>query len=119
MRNVAFICVISTLIMFVARGADAPVLDITGLGANGFDYTQGTYSLGWYFTANKDLNITALGFYDDKKDGIVGNHDVGIYDSVTQTLLVSTTVVPTDPLTGFFRYHTLATPFVLTGGKTY
>lgn len=99
--------------------ADTPVVNITALGANGHDYTQGSYSLGFRFTAKKDLNITALGFYDDLKDGIVGNHDVGIYDVATQQLLVSTTVVPSDPLTGFFRYHTLGTPYVLPGGKDY
>ena len=118
MRTALWVSVLILAFTSAAPAADTPALDITGLGS-GFDYTQGTYSLGWAFAANKDLNVTALGFYDDLKDGIVGNHDVGIYDVATQTLLVQTTVVPSDPLTGFFRYHTLATPFVLTGGKNY
>ena len=118
MKTALWVSVVFLACFSVANAADTPALDITGLGS-GFDYTQGTYSLGWSFMANKDLNITALGFYDDLKDGITGNHDVGIYDMATQTLLVQTTVVPSDPLTGFFRYHTLATPFVLPGGKTY
>ncbi len=119
MKNTYALSVLCTVVLSAVSAADTPALDITGLGPTGFDYIQGSYSLGFRFTANKDLNVTALGFYDDLKDGITGNHDVGIYDVVTQQLLVSTTVVPSDPLTGFFHYHTLGTPYILPGGKDY
>lgn len=95
----------------------AAALDFLGLG-DGFDYTQGSYSLGWRFTAKHDLQVTELGFYDDGKNGLTESHRVGIYDVGTKQLLVSATVVPTDPLTGFFRYHPI-TPTTLPGGRDY
>src|SRR5205814_8231350 len=83
------------------KAAEEEALDFTSLGG-GFDYTQGSYSLGWRFTANTNAEVTALGFYDDQKNGLTGNHPVGIYDVQTRQLVASTTVLPSDPLTGFF-----------------
>lgn len=93
-------------------------IDMPALGT-GFDYQQGSYSLGWTFVANAAIEITALGFYDSKKDGLTASHPVGIYDKDTQTLLASTTVSPTDALDGYFRYAPLTTPLSLTPGKAY
>lgn len=102
-----------------AWSIDVPALDITGLGS-GRDYYQGaSYCTGFRFTANEDVTVTALGFYDDQKNGIVGGHDVGIYDVVTKQLLATATVVPSDPLTGFFRYHALAAPVTLPANRDY
>ena len=99
--------------------ADSPGVDIVSFGTSSHDYTQGSYSLGWRFTAKTDLNVTSLGFYDDKKNGITGIHPVGIYDATSKQLLVSTSVSTADPLTGYFRYHALAKPFTLKGGADY
>src|SRR5689334_23001463 len=100
-----------------AWAAGTPALDISGLGS-GRDYYQGaSYCTGFRFHTN--VTVTALGFYDDKKDGITGNHDVGIYDVVTHELLATTTVVPSDPLTGFFRYHPLPAPVTLPADRDY
>lgn len=102
-----------------AGAAGTPAVDVTGLGG-GRDYYQGeSYCTGFRFTANQALNVTELGFYDDDKDGIVGNHNVGIYDVVTKKLLAKTTVVPSDPLTGFFRYHSLSAPVTLPANRDY
>lgn len=100
-----------------AWAAGTPAVDVT---LSGRDYYQGeSYCTGFRFTANQALNVTELGFYDDDKDGIVGNHDVGIYDVVTKKLLAKTTVVPSDPLTGFFRYHPLSAPVNLPANRDY
>jgi len=97
--------------------ADQAALDFTSLGS-GFDYRQGTYSLGWSFTANQDVTVTSLGFYDDLKNGLNESHVVGIYDAETCGLVTSTTVEPSDPLSGFFRFREI-TPVTLTSGKNY
>jgi hypothetical protein len=97
--------------------AQAPALDFLSLG-QGFNYTQGSYSLGWHFTAKREVKVTELGFYDDNMDGLTESHLVGIYDLATKQLLVSTTVSPGDPLTGFFRYHAI-TATTLPGGRDY
>lgn len=103
-----------------AHSQVAPALDVLGLGTTGVDYYQNnSYCLGWRFTTNKDVIVTALGFYDDKKNGITGNHDVGIYDVVSHQLLATTQVVPSDPLIGFFRYHALSARVTLPKGKDY
>ena len=70
------------------------------------DFTNGNWSLGFEFTTNAPVNVTALGFYDDLKNGLAERHDVGIYDAVGN-LLVSTQVTNADPLTSFFRFHNI------------
>jgi hypothetical protein len=93
-------------------------IDVPSLGS-GFDYHQGSYSLGWAFVANAPSRVTALGFYDDKKDGLTASHPVGIYEKTSKVLLTSATVSPSDPLDGYFRYVTLPTPLDLTPGTEY
>lgn len=114
-------CVALLLLTSLRAGAQTPVaaeaLDFTSLG-NGFDYTQGSYSLGWRFRAQHDIIVTDLGFYDDSQNGLTQSHPVGIFDAETKQLVVSTTVTPADPLTGSFRYHAI-TPVTLTGGRDY
>jgi uncharacterized delta-60 repeat protein len=100
-----------------AQQATEEALDFASLGS-GFDYTQGSYTLGWRFTAKTNAKVTALGFYDDKKNGLTQSHPVGIYDVQTRQLLASTTVLPSDPLTGFFRYHSIS-PVTLVAGRDY
>ena len=56
--------------------------------------------------------ITSLGFYDQGQDGIAGTYQLGLWDS-SQNLLATTTVTPSSPLTGDFRYAAI-TPVTLT-----
>ena len=45
------------------------------------DYSFGdTYSVGFDFSTNAPVTINKLGFYDDGKNGLSANHDVGIFD---------------------------------------
>lgn len=101
----------------LADDQEALTFDTIGTGS---DYYQGSYSLGWRFKATSALRITALGFYDDSRNGLAASHDVGIYEVGTCQLIASTTVSPSDPLegTGFFRYHAI-TPVTLTAGSDY
>lgn len=70
------------------------------------------FSLGEDFTITQAIQITALGYLDIGSQ----DHQVGIYD-LSGNLLVSTTVDPSmDPLSDFFNYHTVATPFTLAAG---
>jgi hypothetical protein len=64
-----------------------------------------SWSLGWSFTANENINVTHLGFYDDLGDGLQQNHEVGIFNLETQELLMFGTVTGADPLSNaFWRY---------------
>jgi hypothetical protein len=82
-----------------------------------YNETNGSYSLGFQFTTNDALTVKSLGFYDYNQDGLTQDHDVGIYDA-SANLLFSTTVLTTDPLVGFFRFHDI-TPYTLSAGQTY
>jgi hypothetical protein len=80
------------------------------------EFTNAAWSLGFEFTANKNITVTSLGFFD-QTGGISQSHDVGIYD-LSGNLLTSNTVLTTDPLTGHFRYHATS-PITLTAGTNY
>ncbi len=79
--------------------------------------TNGSYCLGYAFQATTNTTVTQLGFYDDFQNGLFQGHDVGLYNS-GGSLIASTTVINSDPLVGFFRYHSIA-PVSLTAGQTY
>ena len=102
--------------------ADTVAITVTGLGS-GFNYTQGTYLLGFEFQVNSSaITITQLGFYDSNANGAAETFEdspVGVYDITTHTLLASTTVTASDPLTGFFRYAALSNPITLNTTDTY
>jgi hypothetical protein len=59
------------------------------------------FTLGYEFTTSVPMNINALGYWND---GRANDHMVGLWTD-TGTLLTSTTVLGTDPVTGHFRYH--------------
>lgn len=86
-----------------------------------FNYTQGTYIVGFAFRANSAISITQLGVYDSNLTGVAEtfvNSAVGVYDMSTNTLLTSATVHATDPATGLFRYVSI-TPLALNTKDTY
>lgn len=74
------------------------------------------WSLGFQFTTNTSLDVTALGFYDAAQtggsqglSGCSGCGEVGIYNS-TGTLLVSALVTTSGTLIGDFYYVPVAAP---------
>jgi hypothetical protein len=82
-----------------------------------YDFTNGSWSLGYKFSVTANVVVTALGFYDANGAPLKESHQVGIYDDSGQ-LLVSTTVSNADALDGHFRYHDFP-GIVLQGGHTY
>jgi len=115
----------------IGGGVDAPAggsstgtvaISVPGLGAAGFNYTQGSYLIGFVFRANTAISITQLGYYDSNLTGGVETfqpHAVGVYELSTHTLLGSATVQPSDPVTGVFHYVSLTTPIALNTTGTY
>lgn len=97
--------------------ADGPGLDIQ-FTTGGQELNAGSFSLGWTFSVTSPVTVSALGFYDAGQNGLTTSHDVGIYDA-NCSLIASATVQPTDALTGYFRYHNLTSPVVLSPGQTY
>jgi Domain of unknown function (DUF4082) len=82
-------------------------------------FGEANVTVGFKFTANKNLTVNALGFYDDNQDGLITSHDVGIYD-LSGTLLTSTSVASGTNvgLDGKFRYSSISS-FNLNSGQSY
>jgi hypothetical protein len=78
--------------------------------ANGF-----TGTLGWQFTANQNLTLTAFGIYNAGQP-ITTPHQVGLFD-ISGALLASGLVGPTsgDSMDGFFDFAPTASYNLLSG----
>jgi MYXO-CTERM domain-containing protein len=76
-------------------------------------------SLGFGFTTNKAISVTALGYYDELGDGFLTDHEVGIFDT-DGNLLVSTLLQAgsSAPLDGHYRYNAV-TPISLPAGASF
>lgn len=94
-----------------------PAIDFTPR----FNFTNNPpyeWSLGFEFTTNRAIEVTALGFYDDLQNDLLESHEVGIF-SQDRTLLGKGTVNPGDLLEGWFRYTSLQQPIQLAASQTY
>jgi hypothetical protein len=114
MPKVVLFCVLLTANLTWAAQVPPLALDFAQPGQN---FTNGSWSLGWEFNVLQPYTVTALGFYDDLKNGLTQAHDVGIYNAAG-ALLVWTTVVPADPLISWWRWQEI-TPYTLPIGSGY
>jgi hypothetical protein len=121
-RKLVPLCSLLSCIAFGAAAslpiaAHGAALSFTSVSGNYSD--AGNRTIGWAFTAQQNLILTDLGFYDAGADGLLQAHAVGLY-SDSGTLLVSGTVAPGTlaPLDGLFRYVSVA-PSALVAGTTY
>ena len=78
---------------------------------------DGPWTLGFSFTADTPLSVTALGAFDWEHDGFASSHEVGLWDE-NGNLLASTAVASGDTLIGDFRYKTISS-IQLTAGNLY
>jgi hypothetical protein len=75
-------------------------------------------TLGWTFTANANITVSALGFWNVSPPSALQNsHQVGLW-TASGTLLTSGTVQTNSPLTGSWAYVSVS-PVALTSGQTY
>ena len=104
-------------------------IPLNGREASAVAFTQGSgasgttpNSIGWSFTANKDIAVTKLGFLNGAATGGAAGrtHEVGIFDADTQQLLASATVANgNSDSTEQFEYVSLAKELRLESGKSY
>jgi hypothetical protein len=76
-------------------------------------------SLGFVFTTNQEVSVTALGYFDEDQDGFLTNHEVGIFD-VNGALLISAILNAGSghPLEGHYRYKAV-TPITLGANSSF
>ena len=73
-------------------------------------------SLGWTFTANGNLRVSGLGYFDDGTNGLYEVHEVGIFNDGGQLLVSATIPAGTNgTLIGPFRYVAIS-PLILPAG---
>jgi hypothetical protein len=75
-------------------------------------------SEGWFFKPVVDIEVTALGYYDDGQNGLLHAHRSAVFDSATKEAVVETTIQPQSPLDGLFRWEPVG-PVVLKAGHEY
>jgi hypothetical protein len=111
----------------VPTSSDSAAINWDGSAGSGggFNYTQGSYLLGFEFKANRAITVTKLGAYDSNFASLTGGAQtfasvpVGLYDMTTHALLGSVTVGAADPVAGVFHFAALTTPVTLNTTDTY
>jgi hypothetical protein len=124
LRPISFLGALVLLAALFPSGLAAsstPAVSFTGLNASD-TFPGGAFSLGFEFSTNSAIDVTALGFFDADLvnptyvglDDCTGCGEVGIYNS-TGTLLVSTTVTTSGTQVGDFIYATVPTTLLAAG----
>lgn len=111
-------CAAAVVLSTTPRASAAEFFSVLSDGI-GTGYTL-PQSFGDVFTANENMTVTAVGFYDYTHSGLLDSHDVGIFNS-SGTLLEDASVPSgtAGTLIGDFRYANLGTPLNLSAGDTY
>ena len=101
----------------IAPAHAAPVTAVTISGGNVL--ADGDTN-GWRFQALSNINVTALGTWDEGEDGLPAQVEVGLWTD-TGTLLGSLTLGSgtTESLISGFRFADLASSIALTAGQFY
>jgi hypothetical protein len=98
----------------------APYATIVAPGTtHNYNDPPGPYTVGWSFQVLNPVTVAFLGWYQSG-DSLADSHDVAIYSCADSTCtsgtqLVSTTVLPTDPLQDSFRWDAIAPTTLSTG----
>ncbi len=117
------VCGLALLAILAAAPASAQAGFVTAVTINSPNQlTDGAppnpFEIGWRFTPNQQLVVTALGTWDGNGVTIPSGTKVGIFDS-SANLIASVSISPTSTLSNQFRYENLATPVTLSAGNAY
>lgn len=121
-KNQLLAALVATVSLATASVASAGALwEFTSAGNS---FSNGTWNFATAFSVTSDISATGLGYYADPINGFVDANQVALYKcddatcTTTGTLIASATVDNTYPLTGHFRYVTIA-PVLLQAGESY
>lgn len=114
---------VATAVLTVSLSADVPQTQLITAWAGGTDQGRSIYNttLGTPFTVgDRNLSVTALGYYDAYSPGLVNRHQIGIYDRAGTLLgAVNYTLGDATLAQGEFRYVPLETAIDLRANTTY
>jgi Domain of unknown function (DUF4082)/PEP-CTERM motif len=114
-RNIATLAVSMSFLSPSDCRAEFSAGDVA-LGA-GQDLFVGSAMIGWSFTADLDITVIKLGYFDYGGDGFGEAHQVGIWNQGGQ-LLGSAVVQSSDALSNGFRYASTS-GLSLSAGQSY
>lgn len=98
MKGRRVVLAVTLLLVAVPLVQAGPINPVWEYASSSFSSDSRPFTLGFEFTTSVTYQINALGYWDDGAD-----HPVGLWDTVGN-LLVSTTVLSTDPVYGHFAY---------------
>ncbi len=112
-----------SLVLQIDAGEITPPVDQAWTIPQAFEFNTNSGVLGTSFEVRNDIEITALGYYDDlfsDGEGLNAAHPVGIYDAASSALVASITVPAgtTAPRENLFRYADVS-PVRLVAGREY
>src|SRR5437870_11027889 len=81
------------------------------------EYFGAPSTVGYQFSTNVPFTIDALAYWYSGYSEVISDHQVGLWDSAGN-LLVSTTVLNTDPVQGHFQFHSIPTYSLAPGAYT-
>ena len=124
MRWIKCFVVAATVALVCVNTAHASTIGVTIEGGESYGSFSEHTVIGWEFTANQNVTVDSLGMWDEYADGfkLGGSTEVGLWIS-GGTLLASTVVSSSDPLSGInadggFRFSPIAGAN-LTAGNNY
>ncbi|MDR3617749.1 MAG: hypothetical protein P4L85_00220 [Paludisphaera borealis] len=110
----------ATLSLFAGWSTHADTIALSTTG--GFSTSSsGDQLWGWQFGVNSNIDVTSLGIFDTRGDGLAVAHDVGIF-RVSDKSLVGSITLPDGTggvLLDGFRYYSLGSSLALAAGEQY
>ena len=104
------------LMLGFAGSSHASVIPAINSWQSSSGYFGGNWTIGFQFSASQNLNVTALGTYDD--NGLTAPTTVSLWND-TGTLLASAVVPVGGNVIGDFIYTNLSNTVSLTAGQLY
>ncbi|MEQ1636949.1 MAG: DUF4082 domain-containing protein [Methylococcales bacterium] len=109
-------CLLLTAIPALSEAS--PAYDFTSAPMGPIAIGETAYVVGFKFTANSNLNVSSLGFYDDAQNGLATSHEVGIFDASGNKL--TSVVIPGASgadLVNKFRYASIPSLSLVSGAS--
>ena len=103
MKRVAVMLLTAVLCCLISQMSAATINPAVEYTSTGIGNDSRPFTVGYEFTTTSTLSVNALGYWND---GAGNAHQVGIWDAVGN-LLVSTTVLPTDPVVANFQWDSI------------
>ena len=117
MRKTTIATILGALLL-VSTAQAVPIPAVTFDDTSSSTFVSVSETVGWKFNVTAPILVGALGVFDSDLNGLLGGHDVGIWNNANNSLITSATVQAgtVNPLLNQFRYAQIA-PILLGVGS--